>query len=67
MLELTSKYPSLVKRSKREPLPAIRLKCLDCMCDSTKEVELCPVKECSLWPFRFGKRPSTARKAGRDV
>ncbi len=34
---------------------AIRLKCLDCSCWSSKEVELCPVRLCPLWPFRFGK------------
>ena len=67
MFESAIKYPSLVKRSKREPLAAIRLKCLDCVCGATKEVELCPVKKCSLWPFRFGKRPSTARKHGKNV
>lgn len=39
------------------PLRAIRLKCLDCSGDSRKEVELCPVSRCSLWPYRFGKIP----------
>lgn len=49
------------------PLQAIRLKCLDCMCHQKKEVSLCPVKQCSLWPYRFGKRPSTARKNGKNA
>ena len=39
------------------PMKAIRLKCLDCMCGSFKEVELCPCIDCSLHPFRFGKNP----------
>ena len=39
------------------PLRAIKLKCLDCCCGSSQEVHLCPVKGCSLWPFRLGKDP----------
>jgi len=58
---------TMKQRSKREPLAAIRLKCLDCVCESPKEVELCHVTDCSLWPFRFGVRPSTARKQNRNV
>ncbi len=44
------------------PLKAIRRKCLDCMCGSPKEVELCVIPDCSLYPYRFGKRPATPRK-----
>ena len=43
------------------PLKSIRRKCLNCS-GSPKEVELCPVVTCSLWPYRFGKRPATPRK-----
>lgn len=32
----------------------IKLKCLDCAGDSPKEVTLCHVVDCPLWPFRFG-------------
>lgn len=39
------------------PLRAIRLRCLDCSGDSYTEVELCPVTNCSLWHYRFGKNP----------
>lgn len=39
------------------PLRAIRNKCLDCTCNSPKEVELCPIAKCSLYPFRFGNNP----------
>lgn len=42
------------------PLKAIRAKCIDCMCGQMVEVKLCPCKDCSLWPYRFGKRPKTA-------
>lgn len=44
------------------PMRAIRRKCLDCVCGSAKEVELCAIEDCSLYPYRFGKRPTTIRK-----
>lgn len=40
------------------PMKAIRAKCLDCCCDSAKEVKLCVSKDCALWPFRLGKNPN---------
>ncbi len=40
------------------PLKAIRRKCLECCCGQYKEVRLCPSKDCSLYPFRFGKNPN---------
>jgi hypothetical protein len=49
------------------PMKAIRMKCLDCSVGSTTEVRLCPVKDCALYPYRFGKRPATAGKAGYDI
>ena len=39
------------------PIKAIRAKCLDCSCGMAKEVRLCLIKECPLWPYRMGKRP----------
>jgi hypothetical protein len=39
------------------PMKAIRAKCLDCSCFQPKEVRLCPVTSCALWPYRLGKRP----------
>jgi len=44
------------------PLKAIRLKCLDCMGGMHSEVKLCPIPECTLHPYRFGKRPETVSK-----
>jgi hypothetical protein len=41
----------------RTSMKAIRAKCLDCCCYQPKEVRLCTVKTCPLWPFRMGKRP----------
>jgi hypothetical protein len=40
------------------PLRAVRAFCLDCCCDSSKEVELCPAETCPLWLFRFGSYPA---------
>jgi len=34
---------------------AIRAKCLDCCCDQSSEVRLCPTKDCPLWRYRMGK------------
>ena len=38
------------------PLKAMRAKCLDCMAGSSNEVRNCPIEECALYPYRFGKR-----------
>lgn len=45
------------------PLRAIRSKCLDCSGGSAMEVRECTVKQCALYPYRMGKRPSTVAKA----
>lgn len=42
------------------PIKSMRLKCLDCCVGSTMEVRLCPSVDCSLWLYRFGKRPTQA-------
>ena len=39
------------------PLREVRHKCLDCCCESAEKVKLCPVKDCSLWLYRFGAYP----------
>ena len=39
------------------PLKAIRKNCLECS-SSPKEVRLCPVIKCPLYPYRMGTRPS---------
>src|SRR5262249_60667612 len=38
-------------------LKAIRRKCLDCSGGSHAEVADCLVRQCPLFPFRFGKNP----------
>lgn len=43
-------------------LKLIRGNCLECCCDSPKEVELCQIN-CLLKDFRFGKDPHPARSS----
>ncbi|MFA5391063.1 MAG: hypothetical protein WC331_06545 [Candidatus Omnitrophota bacterium] len=50
---------------KLTPLKAIRAKCLDCSCFQPKEVKLCTIPECALFPFRQGRNPSRAGIGGR--
>lgn len=42
----------------KTPLQAVRHFCLDCCCEVSKEVELCPAETCPIWPFRFGSYPA---------
>ena len=49
-----------MKFSIKTPVKSIREKCLDCAAGSRKEIRLCPVIECALYPYRFGKRPTQA-------
>lgn len=44
----------------KTPVKAIRKKCLDCCCQQSKEVRLCTVINCAIYPYRFGKRPDKA-------
>lgn len=39
------------------PVKSIRSYCLGCSCKSAKEVKLCPIDECELYPYRLGKNP----------
>lgn len=41
------------------PIKAIRAYCIECSGGMTKEVKLCPVEKCPLYPYRMGKRPTT--------
>ena len=47
------------------PLKAIRAKCLDCCYDNANYVRACDILDCSLWPYRFGKRPETLMQQGK--
>ena len=37
------------------PVKAIRAYCLECVCGNAYEVKMCPIEDCPLYPFRFGK------------
>ena len=58
-------YEKLVKDFEKKVLAgekvgltkAVRIKCLDYMGYQPNEVRACPNKDCSLYPFRFGKNP----------
>lgn len=40
----------------KSPMRAIRAKCLECTgANSTKEVSLCHILDCTLWPHRTGR------------
>ena len=41
----------------KSPVKAIRAYCLGCSDGSAEEVKLCPITNCELYPFRFGKNP----------
>ena len=45
----------------KSPIRAIRAHCLGCA-QSAHEVTLCPISDCPLYPFRFGKNPFHQRK-----
>lgn len=45
------------------PLKSIRAKCMDCCCGQAKEIKLCNLKNCPLYPYRMGKRP----KVDKDI
>ena len=38
-------------------LKSIRLYCLDCTGGSKRDVRMCPISQCPMWPYRFGRQP----------
>ncbi len=42
---------------KKNPLRAIRAKCLDCCGGFKAETRKCVATDCALWPFRMGTNP----------
>ena len=41
----------------RNPMTAVRARCIQCTNGQVSEVKLCPSTECALHPFRMGKNP----------
>ena len=46
----------------RNPVKAIRAKCLDCTGNQYSEVTACTVKSCAIHPFRFGRNPYRSKR-----
>jgi hypothetical protein len=46
---------------------AIRLKCLDCSNYQYQEVRLCPVTDCPLWPYWYGRGYEDPIEEGRGL
>jgi hypothetical protein len=49
--------------SRPSPLKAVRMHCLDCCNGLSAEVALCTARCCSMWLFRFGRKPDAAAVA----
>jgi hypothetical protein len=49
------------------PIRAIRKHCLDCQGGHYKEVRLCPSADCTLHPYRMGKRPRSDEHAMNQI
>lgn len=67
--EVVNKYKTKIKN----PKSAIRAMCVECSGGSVKEVQMCPVVKCALYPFRLGQNPfhqktreRLAREAGSE-
>lgn len=39
------------------PMKAIRAKCMDCTDGQYTEIDECPITDCPLYAFRYGKNP----------
>jgi hypothetical protein len=46
-----------LKYGAKNPLKAMREKCLDCCSGQLGEVRKCVAIDCALWPFRMSKNP----------
>jgi hypothetical protein len=60
--EVSSEILALYQREKN-PLKAIRARCLDCCCGQASEVRKCTAVNCPSWPFRMGVNPFRERRA----
>ena len=56
---------AMEKKVIRTPMKAIRAKCLDCCCNDSAEVAQCPIEDCPLWDYRFGRGPKGVIKVSR--
>ena len=61
---LVGRVPSEVPRDllslnfrQKNPVKAIREKCLDCCSGAKSEIRKCVSTDCPIWPFRMGANP----------
>ena len=50
----------------KNPLKALRARCLDCCCYQPSEVRKCTAVECPSWPFRMGTNPFRQKRVLSD-
>ena len=46
------------------PMSAIRAKCMECSNFQWSEIKECPILDCALWVYRFGKKPDQQKTGG---
>ena len=46
----------------KTPIKSIRAYCIECGDSTYSEVRRCQMFDCSLYPYRFGRRPTEAEK-----
>jgi len=51
----------------RTPLESIRAKCLDCVCGSYRELLLCTIDDCPLYPYLPTKKSSQGNEEGEGT
>jgi hypothetical protein len=49
--------------SEKNPLKALRARCLDCCCGQPGEVRKCIAITCPSWPFRMGINPFRQKRS----
>lgn len=54
------------KKPITNPVKAIRAYCLSCVGGSSNEVDKCPILECALYSFRYGKNPFRTKRELTD-
>ena len=59
--EILSRY-----YGEKNPLKALRARCLDCCCGQPSEVRKCTAIECPSWPFRMGVNPFRKKRQLSD-
>ncbi len=63
MADVPAQYRKVFERafSGKSPGSAIKAKCLLCSCFDRQEIQKCPVRDCSLFPYR-PYQPAGAQK-----